>query len=185
MLVFADTEFTNFQNSKLISIGAVAENRQQFYAVDKNYQPSECSEFVIEQVIPLLSMHCDNCSSTIDDISVRFIDFINKLNCDHVDIVIDYPGDYVLIDQLIDHNVQLLKRTINYKMYSQVLFELGNADYHQAESTYQQIANRIEQSFDKDYIRHHALADARANYNGWVVGKQLFCNDVKEKHEYE
>lgn len=53
-LIFIDTEFTNFSNPQLISIGLAASTGEVFYA-EVPYSVSDCSEFVREIVIPLLS----------------------------------------------------------------------------------------------------------------------------------
>ena len=57
--VYFDTEFTKFQDMrsepKLISIGCVAWSGEEFYAeLSDTYQVSDCSDFVIETVLPLL-----------------------------------------------------------------------------------------------------------------------------------
>ncbi len=59
MRVFFDTEFTKFQDMrcepKLISIGCVSDNGKEFYAeLSDTYQVSDCSDFVIWIVLPLL-----------------------------------------------------------------------------------------------------------------------------------
>lgn len=56
MLVFFDTEFTDFaEDAKLISIGLVAETGETFYAeLSDTYTVDECSDFVIEHVLPRL-----------------------------------------------------------------------------------------------------------------------------------
>lgn len=56
MLVFFDTEFTDFaEDAKLISIGMVAETGDSFYAeLSDTYTVEDCSDFVIEHVLPLL-----------------------------------------------------------------------------------------------------------------------------------
>lgn len=56
MNVFFDTEFTGFySDAKLISIGFVAETGQTFYAeLIDTYSMEDCSEFVIEHVLPKL-----------------------------------------------------------------------------------------------------------------------------------
>jgi hypothetical protein len=51
--VFVDTEFTDFINTHLISIGMTAESMEEFYA-EVPYPENACSAFVHEAVIPLL-----------------------------------------------------------------------------------------------------------------------------------
>lgn len=56
MLVYFDTEFTDFaEDAKLISIGLVAETGETFYAeLSDTYTVDDCSDFVIEHVLPQL-----------------------------------------------------------------------------------------------------------------------------------
>ena len=56
MLVFFDTEFTDFaEDAKLISIGLVTETGNSFYAeLSDTYTVEDCSEFVLEHVLPKL-----------------------------------------------------------------------------------------------------------------------------------
>lgn len=56
MKVFIDTEFTDFKDSKLISIALVTEDGERsFYAeLTDNYTQDDCSYFVLETVLPLL-----------------------------------------------------------------------------------------------------------------------------------
>jgi hypothetical protein len=56
MKAFLDTEFTNFRNRKLISIGIVTEDgSHKFYAeISDNYIIEECSQFVQSLVLPKL-----------------------------------------------------------------------------------------------------------------------------------
>lgn len=56
MLVFFDTEFTDFaEDAKLISIGMVTETGDSFYAeLSDTYTAEDCSEFVLEYVLPQL-----------------------------------------------------------------------------------------------------------------------------------
>lgn len=57
MLVFLDTEFTDFVDCDLISIGLVAQDGREFYAELIDYRQEACSDFVRETVIPLLGKH--------------------------------------------------------------------------------------------------------------------------------
>ncbi len=59
MDVFFDTEFTTSEMligyPALISIGCVAEDGREFYAeLIDTWQPGNCSQFVLETVLPLL-----------------------------------------------------------------------------------------------------------------------------------
>ena len=54
MLVFLDTEFTNFVRPDLISIALVSEDGREFYAERTDYRHADCSDFVRQTVQPLL-----------------------------------------------------------------------------------------------------------------------------------
>jgi hypothetical protein len=56
MNLYLDTEFTQFQNPKLISIALISDDAKHlFYAeLTDTYKMSDCSDFVIETVLPLL-----------------------------------------------------------------------------------------------------------------------------------
>ncbi len=58
--IFFDTEFSNFETMtrepKLISVGCVTADGREFYAeLSDTYQSSDCSDFVLETVLPLLT----------------------------------------------------------------------------------------------------------------------------------
>mgnify|MGYP003705540817 CR=1 FL=1 len=59
MLIFLDTEFTDFIDTELISIGLVDENGREFYAESTQYRQEACSDFVRQVVVPLLGQHKD------------------------------------------------------------------------------------------------------------------------------
>lgn len=56
MRISLDTEFTQLNDGKLISLGLVTEDGERtFYAeLTNNYILEDCSDFVVEQVLPLL-----------------------------------------------------------------------------------------------------------------------------------
>lgn len=54
MLVFLDTEFTDFVRPDLISLALVSEDGPKFYAERADYRREYCSDFVRETVLPVL-----------------------------------------------------------------------------------------------------------------------------------
>ena len=54
MLIFLDTEFTDFARPDLISLALVSEDGREFYAERTDYRKDDCSDFVRETVLPLL-----------------------------------------------------------------------------------------------------------------------------------
>jgi len=55
MLIFLDTEFTQFDRPDLISIALVGEDGREFYAERTDYHRDACSEFVRKEVLPAYS----------------------------------------------------------------------------------------------------------------------------------
>lgn len=55
MKIFFDTEFTDFQNGKLISAGFVTEAGREFYVeLTDTLRERDCTTFVLDTVLPLL-----------------------------------------------------------------------------------------------------------------------------------
>lgn len=54
MLVFLDTEFTDFARPDLISLALVSEDGREFYAERTDYFETRRSDFVRETIQPLL-----------------------------------------------------------------------------------------------------------------------------------
>ncbi len=53
--VFLDTEFTSLENGKLISAALVSEDGKALYFErSEGWGPEDCSEFVVEAVLPLI-----------------------------------------------------------------------------------------------------------------------------------
>jgi len=57
MRVFVDTEFTDFIDCDLISVGLVAEDGREFYGERSDFDMRACSEFVRAAVLPQLGQH--------------------------------------------------------------------------------------------------------------------------------
>ncbi|MBH8612138.1 3'-5' exoribonuclease [Pseudomonas mohnii] len=59
MKLFLDCEFTQLnQDTKLISLGLVSESGDEFYVeLTDTYQIEDCSDFVIQNVLPQLNLH--------------------------------------------------------------------------------------------------------------------------------
>jgi hypothetical protein len=101
MLIFLDTEFTNFEELEcdLISIGLVDKNGREFYAESTEYRQEACSDFVREVVIPLLGQHKDRVVGNYFEIAKQLNEWLKSY--DEVTIAIDYIGDWQLLVKLL------------------------------------------------------------------------------------
>jgi hypothetical protein len=156
-LLFLDTEFTDFVNPELISIGIVDENGREFYAESTSFRREACSEFVKETVIPLLGQYPSGIVGTKQHIAYRLSHWLEEYREweDGVIICVDYQTDWDLLVDLLAE--------------SQVM-EFITADNIWKDLDLQKIEDWWKQT---DYPRHMALYDAMANRHGYSVKKSL------------
>lgn len=148
-LIFLDTEFTNFSDPELISIGLVSSNDERFYA-EVPYKGSSCSEFVHMVVEPLLSGN----EVPLDVLQAKLADWLYTI-CDSNPVVICFDSDYDRI---------LFLRLFENKLPVRVNFR-NLRDRHINEIM------RTEFYKKNEFSEHHALNDAlalRNAFRGWV-----------------
>jgi hypothetical protein len=142
--IFIDTEFTDFIDPQLISIGLVSEFGEEFYA-EVPYPAAACSEFVRDTVIPMLGKELTTQVSQ-DELYLRMSNWLRivRPKDEVLEICYDYQTDWDLFHKALDGRIpnwcapRLVADRIN---------ELLRFDYHEK--------NALPE--------HHALHDARAN----------------------
>lgn len=142
--VFIDTEFTDFLDPQLISIGLVAQSGEEFYA-ELPYEVRECSEFVKAAVLPLLG-YAPHAEMTKDDLYLQITNWLRLIRPKDQEIFIcyDYQTDWDLFYDVLDGRVPpWCKR----RLVADRINEILRYDYHQK--------NGLPE--------HHSLNDARAN----------------------
>lgn len=143
--IFVDTEFTDFINTDLISIGMVAETGEEFYA-EVPYREAACSAFVREAVIPLLGQ-VPNAHCLLDELRSRIITWLEIIRHrdEEVEICFDYQTDWDLFINALDYRVPTWckPRDVAYEIN-----ELLRFDFYQ----------------NRKLPEHHALYDAMANH---------------------
>lgn len=92
--VFIDTEFTDFANLKLISIGFAAESGDEFYA-ELSFSVSDCSEFVREIVVPMLEK-TPHAACSVEELYCKIVDRLKlvRYRDEDMDICFDYQTDW-------------------------------------------------------------------------------------------
>ncbi|MBF8179715.1 hypothetical protein [Herminiimonas contaminans] len=105
--IFIDTEFTDFIDCHLISLGMAAESGQDFY-VEVPYPDEHCSAFVREAVLPLLGK-IPHSFCLPDAISHKVISWLENVRCgnDDVEICFDYSTDWDLFVDALDYCVPI------------------------------------------------------------------------------
>lgn len=177
MKIFIDTEFTNFDNMKLISIGLISENNQTFYRESRNYILNDCSDFVIEHIIPLLNSYKDKTfvKQETQDIAKEMLNWLTEINPQEeiIEIVADYKGDWKLFNQLLDlvsHKLKIKFVDIMDLLVKEILKKEEESHLNSeqmnllAGHTQMRFATSFEDWFKKNKkIQHHALDDTIAN----------------------
>ncbi len=151
MIIYIDTEFTDLHADngpiRLISAAFVAENGQEFYfELTDNYEEIDCSEFVLENVLPYLDH--SKFGLTKAEAALKLKAWCESLG-EPIKFASDAPlYDYELIkEMLVNQNVTIENLDRQAQYLTAVLIEQKVEKYFQANIN----ANR-----------HHALCDARA-----------------------
>lgn len=189
MKIFIDTEFTDFIDCHLISIGAVTEDGREFYAEVTDYPKEAASNFVKANIIPLLGQPADPYfKGTFNEVSARFGSWIDELKTP-MEICIDYSTDWdfavALLEDLWPSNLDT--QCVNIYADMQLKCVQKNAvrslddvmlDMPPLHTVIKESKDLFNNTFlghfeDRKnvpgYIQHHALFDARANREGWLA----------------
>lgn len=142
--IFIDTEFTDFIDTHLISLGMAAESGEEFY-VEVPYPDSSCSAYVREAVLPLLGA-IPNASCQVADLCIKMTTWLEtiKRENEYLEICFDFQTDWDLFADALDYRVppwcrpRLINKNIN---------KLLRYEFH--------AKNKLPE--------HHALYDALAN----------------------
>lgn len=158
MNIFIDTEFTDFYDPHMISLGMASECGENFYA-EIAYPDHACSPFVIEVVVPLLR-RIPNSYYTIDNLRLEIINWLEIVRRDKKDVFIcvDYQTDWDLFCEALDYRVP---PWCHYKLVNTEIDE-------------QMIYDFFKQS---GLPEHHALYDAQAN--------RYACNALYTENHHE
>lgn len=160
LLVFVDTEFTDFIQTDLISIGLVTEDGHEFYAERNDYRREDCSDFVVSEVLPLLH-RVPNARCSQAHLTFRLREWLSALPAPAT-LVFDYFGDWELLaDALLGDVHQPAPVNVGEKwLLPQEI--VGDPVFQQA----------LMGSYRPDWPPHHALADARALRAGFLAWRE-------------
>jgi hypothetical protein len=143
MLIFLDTEFTNFSSPSLISIGLAADSGEEFYA-ELPFAVDTCSAFVRDTVIPMLGKY-ENAFCPIPDIGSRVACWLKivRRGSESIEICVDDQIDWELFTSALGH-------------YLPRWCDVRNIGY--------EVQEMLRYEFHEKYAlpEHHALHDAQA-----------------------
>ncbi len=147
--IYFDTEFTSLESLQpsLISIGCVTKSHGHYYAEVEGVDVSKCSQFVIDQVLPLL----DSEKIEMHNITLALGNWIESLKEECI-LVTDAPYyDLPLFCNIFltpgtwPENLRKDYKKIGFKSHSELL------KFHES---------RKQKFNDTDFRQHHALDDA-------------------------
>ena len=160
MLVFLDTEFTDFTRPDLISLALVSDDGREFYAERSDYDRSKCNAFVIETVLPLLG-RVPGAACTGAQITKRLRAWFEALP-EPATLIYDYEGDWLL-----------LTNAILGRPHTKPPDNFGEPLHlDRSTITHPEFDTALNRVFTRQWPPHHALADARAlmaGYRAWRV----------------
>ncbi len=142
--IFIDTEFTDFLDLHLISIGLVSAAGEEFYA-EVPYPDASCSAFVREAVIPLLGK-MPGAAMSKDSLCEQLLAWLSAVRLENTDIEIcyDYQTDWDLFIDAIDYQVPAWCHP---RLIASNIDEVLKYEFYKKH----------------ELPQHHALYDARAN----------------------
>lgn len=154
MLLFLDTEFTDFLNIDLISIGMVSEDDQHtFYGERTDFNYDWCNEFVRSAVLAHLG---EDPAAKVkrDELRERLVTWFATLPRS-VTIACDSFTDWeLLLDALGEH------RPVNLAGRYDLRSLIDSTAFHKAVCAYHAVPGQPW---------HHALHDAIAHRMGWMA----------------
>ena len=146
--MFLDTEFTDFKDMDLISIGIVSQDHHEFYAENSEYNRTWSSDFVKSEVIPKLygGEHALAYSTLKERLQLWVTELLEEYSS--ILFIFDYSGDWFLLGEIL----------------------IGYPHRDKVKGQQDELEEGIEQYFMHDRSNeHHALQDAKALLNGFKV----------------
>ena len=154
MLFFLDTEFSDFIDCDLISIGLVSQDGlNEFYGERTDFDHDSCSDFVRAAVLPHLG-EFPEVMCVKAQLAERLRLWFKTLPMDII-IACDYQMDYELLHDLLDGSLptNIIGRYDMRALMDKPTFNKPVCAYHAVPGQ----------------PCHHALHDAKANRSGWLA----------------
>lgn len=142
-LIFLDTEFSTFQQPKLISLGLAAVTGEEFYAELPVVQ-EDCSDFVRDTVVPLLGKEPNAACADGYELQMRLLTWLRMVKQQKtLTICYDYQTDWDLFKEGVGRVPDYCEPRL---LRAGEINELLRWDFH--------AKNQLPE--------HHALYDAKA-----------------------
>ncbi len=178
MYLFLDTEFTDFGDCDLISLGLVSEDGEhEFYVEISDHKVEWQSDFVKDTVVPLLT----GPAMKHVDAGFELATWLNKLpKSGELVFVADFSTDFRLLADLLRDTVvnRAMSASIVTKAFLQAAHERGFHSGEVLSAGFKQLVQASEEYFVAvDKRQHHALVDAKAARYAWVRAVEAMKNE--------
>jgi hypothetical protein len=154
MLIFLDTEFTDFTNCELISIGLVSEDgKYEFYAERTDFNYDWCNDFVRSEIWNHLGRYPE-AKVKKHQLAQRLRDWLARLSNELTiafDSQIDWDLMLVALEGAVPENIKGIHGLGS--IIDDPVFSKAVDEYHR----------------NGAHPYHHALHDARATRLGWLA----------------
>ncbi len=152
MLLFLDTEFSNYSNPDLISIGIARAGGGDFYAELTDYPRENCTDFVRVEIIPLLGKIPGAACASVELASClrAWFDALPE----PATVVYDFLTDWQLLQAAFAGDLPPnigAHQLVDHKIFKHSAYKLGEV-----------------LTYTADFPPHHALADAQALREGYL-----------------
>ncbi len=163
--IFFDTEFDNFADLGLISIGFYSDcGNYNLYLENLDFKLNRCSDFVKQNIIPKLDNQKYGVQQT--ELKDKFYNWIKGIPDEHLLFLTDYSGDLKIFWKHF-YSYELPKKITTQHMYDRFSFLLKHNNMMEKHNYFMDIFNRnLSKEEDKKLI-HHSFADAKANMKAW------------------
>lgn len=181
MILFLDTEFTNFVRPQLIAIALTSLcGKHEFYAEIKDYNSVGETAFVKNRVLPLLNH--EKHGKTAREVSIDLWVWLEELGDGPHEIMADYPTDWELLWDLLGEeippNIQSPYTDLHAKLNSDIILKAvsqGRPDFVPFMKTVKdEYFNGFLSHFEgpKSHLQHHALEDTRGIRIAWIKAQE-------------
>lgn len=167
MNLFFDTEFTDFRESELLSIGVITEDDRSLYLeVHDSDRWSRATAFCHEFVLPMFGQLPDGIARSDRALGQRLADWMEGLAHADGELVLhyDYKLDVWHLEQAL-REAGRLDALQRHMRFIDLGYLAGNKSCLSAQETY---FSRLDRPHP-ELMRHHALVDALALRASWRV----------------
>ncbi|WP_412478504.1 hypothetical protein [Azonexus sp. IMCC34839] len=162
MILFLDTEFTDFHDPELISLALVSEcGRLEFYAERTDFNRQRCNEFVLSKVLPKLGQGPSFNSGEFATALLTWLEQVHALDAaSNVLVFYDYDTDFALLKDALASSLPAWLEGTN---VSGCVNQISWAREGQEEAP----------------TAHHALHDAHELRVDWLASRQILANRLE------